>query len=307
MNKWEFASQVGSITQNKNADGSNALIVAQPGGTLLKLKCGATAQTPVSETREKTPDELIGELAFEPLVVRQMRNFNVSCEIQGGLKIRQDREVEEEEEEADSTLEPDAEESSVQQEEQVSKIDDPIMASSSKSGSAGSSENERDANRGGSSISAFGKEPTAENESDDIEAAGTELMKKETEAEEESLERKGQEEKNQDDHENGGDPAIKHGGNSQENGEEEEETSGGGAMNPEQKEVEVTGKEETPEPPSQRNCSRNDAAPMPTSSKATKNPGGKKGGKSSPYAVATLDGTLLLVQDEEVYWHLVVS
>ncbi len=36
-NKWEFGEQVGSVTLIREEDGSNVLIVAQPGGALLKV------------------------------------------------------------------------------------------------------------------------------------------------------------------------------------------------------------------------------------------------------------------------------
>jgi hypothetical protein len=57
MNKWEFGNQVGSITRNVNRDGSTVVIVAQPGGALLKLRCGGrpSPQLHTVEEGEKEP------------------------------------------------------------------------------------------------------------------------------------------------------------------------------------------------------------------------------------------------------------
>ena len=39
VNKWEFASQIGTVTCNIDSDGIPSLLVAQPGGAFMKLRC----------------------------------------------------------------------------------------------------------------------------------------------------------------------------------------------------------------------------------------------------------------------------
>jgi len=39
VNKWEFASQIGTVTCNIDGDGVPSLLVAQPGGAFMKLRC----------------------------------------------------------------------------------------------------------------------------------------------------------------------------------------------------------------------------------------------------------------------------
>ena len=102
--------QVGSITRNVNRDGSTSVIVAQPGGALVKLRTKPTtaSSTDVPSTAYISPGmypslshwnvtskaNLVADdkrlesrlaLDYEPLIIGQMRNLNVTCEIQGGL------------------------------------------------------------------------------------------------------------------------------------------------------------------------------------------------------------------------------
>lgn len=39
LNKWECANQIGSITLHHSSDGKVALLIAQPGGTFMRIKC----------------------------------------------------------------------------------------------------------------------------------------------------------------------------------------------------------------------------------------------------------------------------
>jgi hypothetical protein len=39
LHKWECASQIGTVTLNCLPDGATCLLVAQPGGTLMKIRC----------------------------------------------------------------------------------------------------------------------------------------------------------------------------------------------------------------------------------------------------------------------------
>lgn len=37
--KWECANQIGSITLHPGVDGNPSILVAQPGGTFMRIKC----------------------------------------------------------------------------------------------------------------------------------------------------------------------------------------------------------------------------------------------------------------------------
>lgn len=39
LNKWECAKQIGSVTLHHSKDGSPSLLVAQPGGTFMRIVC----------------------------------------------------------------------------------------------------------------------------------------------------------------------------------------------------------------------------------------------------------------------------
>lgn len=39
LNKWECANQIGSITLHHSFDGQPFILVAQPGGTFMRIKC----------------------------------------------------------------------------------------------------------------------------------------------------------------------------------------------------------------------------------------------------------------------------
>ena len=39
INKWEFASQIGTVSMNKDSDGKPAILIGQPGGAFLRLRC----------------------------------------------------------------------------------------------------------------------------------------------------------------------------------------------------------------------------------------------------------------------------
>lgn len=92
MHKWEFAGHVGSITANRNADGTNALIVAQPGGALLRVLCRGLRlediKGEVESARERSPEEVmanIGRVDYEEMASYSMRNPDVTSEIVGGF------------------------------------------------------------------------------------------------------------------------------------------------------------------------------------------------------------------------------
>lgn len=41
LNKWEFAHQLGAVTLTHQAGGKPSLLVAQPGGTFMRIRCYA--------------------------------------------------------------------------------------------------------------------------------------------------------------------------------------------------------------------------------------------------------------------------
>jgi len=92
INKWEFASQIGTVTLNYDTDGSPALLVAQPGGAFMKLKCTSDDESEKvngdsSVDVDEEESEILSNMSveYEPLGVNRRRNPNVSAEILGGF------------------------------------------------------------------------------------------------------------------------------------------------------------------------------------------------------------------------------
>lgn len=93
LHKWEFANQVGNISLNSTLEGSLAILVAQPGGTYIKLDFGALNSRNGSPTDGTTPsmaaaDEALLSVAPQhfKLGLSHMRNPNVSSVVAGGVK-----------------------------------------------------------------------------------------------------------------------------------------------------------------------------------------------------------------------------
>jgi hypothetical protein len=84
VNKWEFASQIGTVTCNIDSDGRPALLVAQPGGAYMKLK----EAEPGAEGEPGEGGATAMSVEYEPLGVNRRRNRNVSAEILGGFQSR---------------------------------------------------------------------------------------------------------------------------------------------------------------------------------------------------------------------------
>ncbi|KAK3885870.1 hypothetical protein Pcinc_009932 [Petrolisthes cinctipes] len=87
LNKWELGDQIGGITFNKCRDGSPSLLVAQPGGTYFKVQ-------PAGEDSQLDPfDERSSErltkmsLDYEPLASARLRNPNIHTEICGNIRL----------------------------------------------------------------------------------------------------------------------------------------------------------------------------------------------------------------------------
>jgi len=88
--KWESASQIGTITSNIDEDGMPCLLIAQPGGAFMKLRCKVNQDKEESQGDPEEKEEEGSELSsmcveYEPLGVHRRRNPNVSAEILGGF------------------------------------------------------------------------------------------------------------------------------------------------------------------------------------------------------------------------------
>ncbi|XP_023242288.1 KICSTOR complex protein ITFG2-like isoform X2 [Centruroides sculpturatus] len=85
LHKWEFATQIGSISLNPVVEGCPDVIVAQPGGAYIRLDCTFPENEEISEDEKVT---LVSKLTPEhhPLALSRIRNSNVSTEIVGGIK-----------------------------------------------------------------------------------------------------------------------------------------------------------------------------------------------------------------------------
>ncbi|XP_067007685.2 KICSTOR complex protein ITFG2 [Anabrus simplex] len=84
LNKWECASQIGTVTIHHSPEGSTSLLVAQPGGTLMKIHCHYPA---TGEIEESYSEELTStSIDYHPLSLSHMRNPNVSTEIVGDVR-----------------------------------------------------------------------------------------------------------------------------------------------------------------------------------------------------------------------------
>ena len=54
LNKWECANQIGSITLHHTADGKPSLLIAQPGGTFMRIRCQSDDSSHPQETLEQS-------------------------------------------------------------------------------------------------------------------------------------------------------------------------------------------------------------------------------------------------------------
>lgn len=94
LNKWECANQIGSITLHHSSDGKPSLLIAQPGGTFMRICCSPEETTASQEIIEKSTstsssltDILPGSaIDYQFLGLSRMRNQNISTEIIGDLK-----------------------------------------------------------------------------------------------------------------------------------------------------------------------------------------------------------------------------
>ncbi|XP_029680999.1 KICSTOR complex protein ITFG2-like [Formica exsecta] len=78
LNKWECTNQIGTVTLQHTGDGTPTLLVAQPGGTFMRIKCNP-ADCHLKDTSCEAVD-------YQTLGISRMRNQNISTEIIGDLE-----------------------------------------------------------------------------------------------------------------------------------------------------------------------------------------------------------------------------
>ncbi|KAK5640395.1 hypothetical protein RI129_011206 [Pyrocoelia pectoralis] len=93
LNKWECAKQIGSITLHHSPEGVPSLLVAQPGGTFMRIICQLEDVSRSLETTGEHSDSgssrtesLVGSrIDYQFLGISRARNQNISTEIVGDL------------------------------------------------------------------------------------------------------------------------------------------------------------------------------------------------------------------------------
>ncbi|XP_011693174.1 PREDICTED: integrin-alpha FG-GAP repeat-containing protein 2-like [Wasmannia auropunctata] len=78
LNKWECTNQIGTVTLQHTGDGTPTLLVAQPGGTFMRIKCNAEDCQSKNSSCEAVDYQTLG--------ISRMRNQNISTEIIGDLE-----------------------------------------------------------------------------------------------------------------------------------------------------------------------------------------------------------------------------
>lgn len=86
LNKWECANQIGTVTLQHMADGTPTLLVAQPGGTFMRIKCNPEDCHLEDETDHKSNETEASCVDYQTLGISRMRNQNISTEIIGDLE-----------------------------------------------------------------------------------------------------------------------------------------------------------------------------------------------------------------------------
>nr|XP_033328915.1 KICSTOR complex protein ITFG2-like [Megalopta genalis] len=86
LNKWECASQIGTVTLQHTADGTPTLLVAQPGGTFMRIKCNPKECYLEDEAHQTDHETAASCVDYQTLGISRMRNQNISTEIIGDLE-----------------------------------------------------------------------------------------------------------------------------------------------------------------------------------------------------------------------------
>lgn len=86
LNKWECANQIGTVTLQHSKDGTPTLLVAQPGGTFMRIKCNAEDNRSENKSCEGDCEVAASCVDYQTLGISRMRNQNISTEIIGDLE-----------------------------------------------------------------------------------------------------------------------------------------------------------------------------------------------------------------------------
>lgn len=86
LNKWECANQIGTVTLQDDSDGTPTLLVAQPGGTFMRIKCNAEDCQLEDDCFDTNSEAGASCVDYQTLGISRMRNPNISTEILGNLK-----------------------------------------------------------------------------------------------------------------------------------------------------------------------------------------------------------------------------
>ncbi|CAG0881198.1 unnamed protein product [Darwinula stevensoni] len=85
VKKWELAMQVGAISTNRENNGSLVILAAQPGGTVLHLRCW-DAHLPGGPVVTNMDEDGSRSIRYETLASSHLRNPNISSVIIGNIK-----------------------------------------------------------------------------------------------------------------------------------------------------------------------------------------------------------------------------
>lgn len=91
LNKWECANQIGTVTLQHTADGTPTLLVAQPGGTFMRIKCNSEDCHSEHEAHKTSNETAASCVDYQTLGISRMRNQNISTEIIGDLQCAESK------------------------------------------------------------------------------------------------------------------------------------------------------------------------------------------------------------------------
>lgn len=97
VNKWECANQIGSITLHHAWSGEPCLLIAQPGGTFMRIKCKNDLELSSEKSEQFHSSQSSSEstnansaVDYQFLGITRMRNQNISTEILGDFNTLYD-------------------------------------------------------------------------------------------------------------------------------------------------------------------------------------------------------------------------
>ncbi|XP_017774191.1 PREDICTED: integrin-alpha FG-GAP repeat-containing protein 2-like [Nicrophorus vespilloides] len=89
LNKWECAKQIGSVTLHHDNENRPSLLIAQPGGTFMRIRYQHDDNGEMSDSSNSQSEYLTGSfIDYQFLGLSRMRNHNISTEIVGNLKTK---------------------------------------------------------------------------------------------------------------------------------------------------------------------------------------------------------------------------